>query len=68
MVVSVDGEKDALKAIIADDLYATIECTPLFGPILFDVIERHLSGEEIQPLIINKDRIFTKENALLYIA
>ncbi len=67
MVVSVDGEKDALKAIIADDLYATIECTPLFGPILFDVIERHLSGEEIQPLIINKDRIFTKENALLYI-
>ena len=27
-VISIDGEKDALKAIIADDLLASIGCTP----------------------------------------
>ncbi|MDF2614419.1 MAG: rbsB, ribose transport system substrate-binding protein [Clostridia bacterium] len=67
IVISIDGEKDALKAIIAGDLYATIECSPFFGPITFDIIERHLAGEKIDPLIINKDRIFTKENAIRYV-
>lgn len=67
LIVSIDGEKDALKAIIADDLYASIECTPYFGPIVFDVIEQHINGEPIELIYINDDRVFTKENALDYI-
>jgi len=62
-VISIDGEKDALKAIMTGDLYATIECTPFFGPIAFDIIEKHIAGEEIEFLYINEDRVFTKENA-----
>lgn len=63
VVISMDGERDALKAILAGDLYASIECTPYFGPIVFDKIERHIAGEEILPLYTNEDRIFTIENA-----
>ncbi len=67
IIVSIDGERDALKAIIANDLYATIECNPFMGAITFDVIERHLAGEKIEPFIIIKDRIFTKQNAIEHV-
>lgn len=66
-VISIDGEKDALKAILTGDLYATIECTPFFGPIAFDIIEKHIKGESIDYIYINEDRIFTKDNAADYI-
>ena len=67
IVVSIDGERDALKAIIANDLFATIECNPFMGAITFDVIERHLAGEKIEPFIISNDRIFTKQNAIEHV-
>ncbi len=67
VIVSIDGEKDALKAIIANELYASIECNPFMGPVTFDVIERHQKGEEIAPHIVSEDRIYTIENAIRYV-
>ncbi len=63
LVISIDGQKDALKSIISGELFASIECSPFFGPIAFDIIERHLAGDEVEKKIINEDRIFTGENA-----
>lgn len=63
ILVSVDGEKDALKAIIAGELGATVECNPRFGKITFDVIEKHRRGEKIPTHIINPDRFFDSRNA-----
>ncbi len=63
IVISIDGQKDALKSIISGELFASIECSPFFGPIAFDIIERHLAGEAVEKKIINLDRIFTAENA-----
>jgi galactofuranose transport system substrate-binding protein len=67
LLVSVDGEKDALKAIVAGELGASVECNPRFGPKVFDVIEKHLRGEKIPIKIINKDRFFDNDNARNYI-
>ena len=67
VIVSVDGEKDALKAIIAGELGATVECSPLLGAKAFDVIEDHINGKAIPTRIIQPGRFFTKENAKLYI-
>ncbi|WJQ05519.1 ABC transporter substrate-binding protein (plasmid) [Geobacillus stearothermophilus] len=67
IIVSVDGTKDALKAIIAGELGATVECSPFFGPIVFDVIEKLENGEEVPTEIINKDRFFDKSNAEQYV-
>lgn len=67
VLVSCDGERDALKAIIAGELGATVECSPFFGPKVFDVIERYLRGEKIPPRIIVEDRFFDSSNAKKFI-
>ena len=68
ILVSIDGEQDALKAIIAGELGATVECDPLFGPKVFEVIEDHRRGEAIPTRIINRDRFFDSSNAKDFIA
>jgi ABC-type sugar transport system substrate-binding protein len=62
-IISIDGEKDALKAIIAGELGASVECNPRFGPSAFDVIERHMKGEKIETKIVNPDKFFDVSNA-----
>ena len=63
IVVSIDGEKDALQAIIDGKMGATVECSPKFGPVAFDTIEKYGRGEKIPPVIINSDRFFDETNA-----
>jgi galactofuranose transport system substrate-binding protein len=63
ILISIDGEKDALKAIVAGELGATVECNPRFGPSAFDVIEKLMKGEKVPTGIVNPDRFFDKANA-----
>ena len=67
-VVSVDGERAALEAIVKGELGATVECNPRFGPLAFDTIEKLRKGEKIPPKIIVTDRFFDKANAAQSIA
>ncbi len=66
-VVSVDGTRDALQAIIDGDLGATVETNPRFGPLAFDTAERFLTGEQIPTKITVQDRLFDKNNAAQFI-
>ena len=63
LVVSIDGEKDAVQAIIDGKLGATCECSPRFGPKAFDIMYQYAAGEKIPPIIINPDRFFDASNA-----
>jgi galactofuranose transport system substrate-binding protein len=63
IIVSVDGTKDALQAIIDDEMGATVESSPFFGPSVFDVIENLEDGKEVEKEIIIEDRFFDKSNA-----
>jgi galactofuranose transport system substrate-binding protein len=63
LVVSIDGEKDAVQAIIDGKLGATCECSPRFGPKAFDIMYQYAAGEKIPPKIINPDRFFDASNA-----
>lgn len=67
ILVSIDGEQDALKAIIAGELGATVECNPRFGPIVFDVIEKLQRDERVPTKIVIPDRFFDLSNAKYYI-
>lgn len=67
-VVSVDGQKSALEAIIAGDMNVSVECNPRFGPIAFDTYEKFLKGEQIPPKIIVPDRFFDATNAAQFVA
>jgi galactofuranose transport system substrate-binding protein len=63
IIVSVDGTRDALQAIIDGKMGATVECNPRFGPKAFDTLVAYANGEQIPPKIINPDRFFDKSNA-----
>ena len=67
-VVSVDGQKSALEAIVAGDMNVTVECNPRFGPIAFDTYEKYLRGEQIPPKIIVPDKFFDSSNAAQFVA
>src|SRR3954454_18566039 len=62
-VVSIDGEKDGIKAVAAGELYATVECSPRFGPLPFQTMADYAAGKPVPTLIVNKDQLFTKDNA-----
>ncbi|MSU91562.1 substrate-binding domain-containing protein [Rhodobacteraceae bacterium 2CG4] len=63
LVVSIDGTRDALQAIIDGKMGVTVESSPFFGPLGCEVMKRYAAGEEIEPWVQVKDRIFTAENA-----
>ncbi|MDQ2806328.1 MAG: ABC transporter substrate-binding protein [Chloroflexota bacterium] len=64
IVVSVDGERDGLQAIIDGKLGATTECNPRFGPKAFDTLVAYAANPASVPAkIINPDRFFDSTNA-----
>lgn len=63
LVVSIDGTRDALQAIIDGKMGVTVESSPFFGPLACEVMKRYAAGETIEPWVQVKDRIFTVENA-----
>ncbi|WP_022951085.1 ABC transporter substrate-binding protein [Leucothrix mucor] len=68
MIVSVDGTRDALQAIIDGKMGVTVESSPFFGPLACDVMKRYAAGETIEPWVQVKDRVFTSANAKDHIA
>jgi ribose transport system substrate-binding protein len=67
IVVSIDGTRDAMKAIAAGKMGATVESSPFFGPIACETMKKYAAGEEIPAWVKVEDRIFTKENAEAHI-
>lgn len=67
LVVSIDGTRDALQAIIDGKMGVTVESSPFFGPLACEVMKRYAAGETIEPWVQVKDRIFTPENAAAHI-
>jgi len=63
IMVSIDGLKEAIQAIIDGKLNCSVECNPLFGPPAFDIVEKVLAGETVAKKTYNKDQLFDKENA-----
>lgn len=68
VVVSVDGERAALEAIVAGELAATVESNPRFGPLAFETIANYRKGETIPPKILLTDRLFDRTNAAQFVS
>lgn len=67
LIISVDGEKAALEAIIRGDMNATVESNPRFGPLAFDTLAKYFRGEKLPPQIILEDRFFDSGNAAQFV-
>ncbi len=63
IMVSIDGIKEAIQAIIDGRLNCTVECNPMFGPKVYDTIERLKRGEKVERKAYNKDLLFDATNA-----
>ena len=63
IIISIDAVRAAFEAMVAGKLNATVECNPLFGPILFDTIEKLRAGEKLPKYIKNEDRLFDQSVA-----
>jgi galactofuranose transport system substrate-binding protein len=68
IVVSIDGEKDGLQAIVDGKLNCTVECNPRLGPKGFDAMEAHAKGKKIDKWIKSDDRLFDDSNAKDHVA
>lgn len=66
MLVSIDGTKDAAQAVADGKIAVLVECNPHFGPKAFDSIVNYGNGDSVAPMLVNTDRLFTKENIASY--
>jgi len=62
-IVSIDGEKDGLKAVAAGDLFATVESNPRFGPKAFQTLQEYAEKGQVPVELILEDQLFNKANA-----
>ncbi|ANG63375.1 sugar ABC transporter substrate-binding protein [Marinobacterium aestuarii] len=67
LIVSIDGTRDALQAIIDGKMALTVESSPFFGPLACATLKRYVGGETIEPWVRVSDRIFTIDNAAKHI-
>ena len=55
-IVAIDGQAEAVEAIIAGEMNAIATCSPRFGPAAFDAMESYLSLIHIWPWNPCRDR------------
>jgi simple sugar transport system substrate-binding protein len=65
LVISIEGSRKALEAIIAGKLNVTVECSPLLGPQLIAVVKDLAAGKAVPRRVITQESVFTRENAAL---
>jgi ABC-type sugar transport system substrate-binding protein len=63
LILSIDGEKDGVQAIIDGKIGAICACSPLFGPKAFATMADYAAGKQIPPFIKNEDAFFDATNA-----
>ena len=62
-VISIDGVRSAFEAMAEGELNASVECNPLLGPLAFDMLERAINGEDVDKWVVQRDRIYTMQQA-----
>ena len=55
IIVGCDSVKAAFEAIVAGDMNATIECTPLYGPFVVKAIEDLEAGVEYDKTVVHPE-------------
>jgi len=63
MIVSIDAIREGIQAVVDGKINCTVECNPLFGPKIYDAVEKVLKGESVPKAMYNKDELFDAKNA-----
>ncbi|WP_116050768.1 ABC transporter substrate-binding protein [Amycolatopsis palatopharyngis] len=62
-LVSIDGTRNAVQAIVDGKMNAVIESNPRFGPLAFETAQKFYDGEPVPEDIIISDDEYNAENA-----
>jgi len=63
VIVSIDGVKAAFEAMVAGKLNCTVECNPLIGPQLFDLVADVVAGKPLPKRIAVEEGIYDQSQA-----
>ncbi|MEE1786725.1 ABC transporter substrate-binding protein [Streptomyces sp. SP17BM10] len=62
-VISVDGVKDAFTAMSQGKINVDVECNPLLGDQLMDLVKKVKAGEQVPRRIKTQEGVFTQDQA-----
>src|SRR6201984_362537 len=62
-IVSIDGVKGAFEAMKDGKLNVTVECNPLLGPQLFDLIEKVANKQEVPHRVVTQEGVYEQSQA-----
>jgi ABC-type sugar transport system substrate-binding protein len=63
LIVSVDGVKDGFVAMSEGKINAIVECNPLLGPQLMEVVQKVKDGEKVERWIKTEESDFMQDQA-----
>jgi len=62
-IVSIDGVHGAFEAMKDGKLNVTVECNPLLGPQLFDLIEKVANKQEVPKRVVTQEGVYEQAQA-----
>lgn len=62
-IVSIDGVKDAFQAMVDGKIEVVVECNPLIGPQVMDLVRKLKDKAEVPARVESKEGVFTKDKA-----
>lgn len=62
-IISVDAVKDGMQAASEGKINFIVECNPLLGPQLMQVVQDIVDGKTVEPRIVTEETTFTSEQA-----
>ena len=65
LVISIEGSRKGLEAILAGKLNVSVECSPLLGPQLVAVVKDLAAGKPVPRRVVTQESVFTRENAAM---
>ena len=63
-IVTVDAVKDGMQALADGKINFIVECSPLLGKQLVDIVKQVVAGETPEKRIITEETTFTQEQAI----
>ncbi len=63
VIISFDSVRAAFESMIAGDLNVTVECNPLHGPRVVEIINKLEAGEDVDKLQYVEEGIYSAETA-----
>ncbi|WP_441247608.1 ABC transporter substrate-binding protein [Kitasatospora sp. McL0602] len=62
-IVSIDGIKDAFQAMADGKIEEVVECNPLIGPQIMDLVQKIHDKQDVPDRVLSKEGVFTKDQA-----